>query len=87
MAAAGRAARLVHVSSDAVFSGAQVHYDEAATPAPITPLTGCRCHRETFRTPLAWSSRHTRPIWRRPPLVHMGRTETATDRDVGGWVK
>jgi dTDP-4-dehydrorhamnose reductase len=37
-AAAGACgARLVHVSSDAVFSGEAVHYDETAVPDPITP--------------------------------------------------
>ncbi|MDX2636018.1 MULTISPECIES: SDR family oxidoreductase [Streptomyces] len=47
MAAAGRGARLVHVSSDAVFSGAQVHYDEAAVPDPITPYGAAKAAAET----------------------------------------
>jgi dTDP-4-dehydrorhamnose reductase len=36
-AAARHGARLVHVSSDAVFSGTEVFYDEGAAPDPITP--------------------------------------------------
>jgi len=36
-AAVATQARLVHVSSDAVFSGEAVHYDETAVPDPITP--------------------------------------------------
>ncbi|RSO09076.1 dTDP-4-dehydrorhamnose reductase [Streptomyces sp. WAC 06783] len=47
MAAASRGARLVHVSSDAVFSGAQVHYDESATPDPITPYGAAKSAAET----------------------------------------
>lgn len=46
-AAARRGARLVHVSSDAVFSGAQVHYDEAAAPDPITPYGAAKAAAET----------------------------------------
>ncbi|MFI9257263.1 sugar nucleotide-binding protein [Streptomyces sioyaensis] len=37
MAAAQHGSRLVHVSSDAIFSGADVRYDESATPDPVTP--------------------------------------------------
>ncbi|MFI0813545.1 SDR family oxidoreductase [Streptomyces echinatus] len=37
MAAAKYGSRLVHVSSDAVFSGARVHYDESCLPDPVTP--------------------------------------------------
>ncbi|WP_327668338.1 MULTISPECIES: sugar nucleotide-binding protein [unclassified Streptomyces] len=47
MAAAGRGARLVHVSSDAVFSGAEVYYDEAAAPDPITPYGAAKAAAET----------------------------------------
>ena len=36
-AAVAARARLVHVSSDAVFSGEAVHYDETAVPGPTTP--------------------------------------------------
>lgn len=34
---AERGIRLLHVSSDAVFSGSRVHYDETALPDPVTP--------------------------------------------------
>ncbi|MGW1729345.1 SDR family oxidoreductase [Streptomyces sp. NPDC002306] len=47
IAAAERAVRLVHVSSDAVFSGAQVSYDEAAPPDPITPYGAAKAAAET----------------------------------------
>lgn len=47
MAAVGRGARLVHVSSDAVFSGAQAVYDEAATPDPITSYGAAKAASET----------------------------------------
>lgn len=47
MAAARHGARLVHVSSDAVFSGADVHYDESATPDPITPYGAAKAAAET----------------------------------------
>ncbi|MEU3710433.1 sugar nucleotide-binding protein [Streptomyces catenulae] len=40
-------ARLVHVSSDAVFSGAAVHYDESAPPDPLTPYGAAKAAAET----------------------------------------
>ncbi|WP_067168640.1 SDR family oxidoreductase [Microtetraspora niveoalba] len=39
--------RLVHVSSDAVFSGAAVHYDETCVPDPITPYGAAKAAAET----------------------------------------
>jgi dTDP-4-dehydrorhamnose reductase len=43
MATAKLGIRLVHVSSDAVFSGiGKARYDETCTPDPITPRTGPR---------------------------------------------
>jgi dTDP-4-dehydrorhamnose reductase len=46
--AAGRAGcRFVHVSSDVVFSGAAVHYDETAPPDPITPYGAAKAAAET----------------------------------------
>ncbi|WP_460364262.1 SDR family oxidoreductase [Actinocorallia lasiicapitis] len=39
--------RLVHVSSDAVFSGAEVHYDEDRLPDPITPYGAAKAAAET----------------------------------------
>ena len=39
-------ARLVHVSSDAVFSGAAVHYAETAEPDPVTPYGAAKAAAE-----------------------------------------
>jgi dTDP-4-dehydrorhamnose reductase len=39
--------RLVHVSSDAVFSGRAVHYDESAAPDPINPYGAAKAAAET----------------------------------------
>ncbi|WP_042419743.1 SDR family oxidoreductase [Streptacidiphilus anmyonensis] len=47
MAAARRGSRLVHVSSDAVFSGARVHYDESCLPDPLTPYGAAKAAAET----------------------------------------
>ncbi|MGW1888604.1 SDR family oxidoreductase [Streptomyces sp. NPDC001970] len=47
MAATQHGSRLVHVSSDAVFSGADVRYDESATPDPITPYGAAKAAAET----------------------------------------
>jgi len=47
IAAAAADARLVHVSSDAVFSGAAPSYDEAALPDPITPYGAAKAAAET----------------------------------------
>lgn len=47
LAATQVGARLVQVSSDAVFSGTQVHYDEAALPDPITPYGAAKAAAET----------------------------------------
>ncbi|WP_037681748.1 sugar nucleotide-binding protein [Streptomyces griseus] len=46
-AAAKVGCRLVHVSSDAVFSGARVHYDEACLPDPLTPYGAAKAAAET----------------------------------------
>jgi dTDP-4-dehydrorhamnose reductase len=40
-------ARLVHVSSDAVFSGTAVRYPETAVPDPITPYGAAKAAAET----------------------------------------
>ncbi|MET9257846.1 sugar nucleotide-binding protein [Streptomyces sp. NPDC003717] len=45
--AAARRARLVHVSSDAVFSGAGVTYDETSLPDPVTPYGAAKAAAET----------------------------------------
>ncbi|WP_331771143.1 sugar nucleotide-binding protein (plasmid) [Embleya sp. NBC_00888] len=47
MAATRHGARLVHVSSDAVFSGTVIRYHESATPDPITPYGAAKAAAET----------------------------------------
>ncbi|MCL8011452.1 sugar nucleotide-binding protein [Streptomyces sp. AS02] len=47
LAAAKHGCRLVHVSSDAVFSGARVHYDENCLPDPVTPYGAAKAAAET----------------------------------------
>ncbi|KPC66502.1 SDR family oxidoreductase [Streptomyces chattanoogensis] len=47
MAAAKYGCRLVHVSSDAVFSGASVRYDESCLPDPVTPYGAAKAAAET----------------------------------------
>jgi dTDP-4-dehydrorhamnose reductase len=42
--------RLVHVSSDAVFSGAAIRYDETCVPDPITPYGAAKAAAETAVT-------------------------------------
>jgi dTDP-4-dehydrorhamnose reductase len=46
-AAAVRGTRLVHVSSDAVFSGWAVRYDETCVPDPTTPYGAAKAAAET----------------------------------------
>jgi dTDP-4-dehydrorhamnose reductase len=47
LAAAAAGARLVHVSSDAVFSGAAPRYDETSAPDPVTPYGAAKAAAET----------------------------------------
>lgn len=47
IAAASIGARLVHVSSDAVFSGTAIRYDETAIPDPTTPYGAAKAAAET----------------------------------------
>ncbi|MEV5516257.1 sugar nucleotide-binding protein [Streptomyces flaveolus] len=48
LAAAGRGIRLVHVSSDAVFSGTgRGRYDESCLPDPLTPYGAAKAAAET----------------------------------------
>ncbi|MBK6011266.1 sugar nucleotide-binding protein [Streptomyces sp. MBT53] len=47
MAAARHGRRLVHVSSDAVFSGSRVSYDESCLPDPVTPYGAAKAAAET----------------------------------------
>ncbi|MDT0571309.1 sugar nucleotide-binding protein [Streptomyces sp. DSM 3412] len=46
-AVAGRGCRLVHVSSDAVFSGDRGPYDETCPPDPVTPYGAAKAAAET----------------------------------------
>jgi dTDP-4-dehydrorhamnose reductase len=47
LAAAAAGARLVHVSSDAIFSGAAARYDEASPPDPVSPYGAAKAAAET----------------------------------------
>lgn len=47
LAAARYGCRLVHVSSDAVFSGTSVSYDESRRPDPVTPYGAAKAAAET----------------------------------------
>ncbi|MFE6158119.1 SDR family oxidoreductase [Streptomyces sp. NPDC056486] len=47
MVAARYGSRLVHVSSDAVFSGTRVHYDASCLPDPVTPYGAAKAAAET----------------------------------------
>jgi dTDP-4-dehydrorhamnose reductase len=47
LAAVAAGARLVHVSSDAVFSGAAPSYDEMRQPDPVTPYGAAKAAAET----------------------------------------
>ena len=47
LAAAAAGARLVHVSSDAVFSGTKARYDETHVPDPTTPYGAAKAAAET----------------------------------------
>ncbi|GAB1690261.1 SDR family oxidoreductase [Krasilnikovia sp. M28-CT-15] len=46
-AAVAGGARLVHVSSDAVFTGREVHYDESALPDPVSRYGAAKAAAET----------------------------------------
>ena len=47
LAAAAAGTRLVHVSSDAVFSGTASSYDETCLPDPVTPYGAAKAAAET----------------------------------------
>jgi dTDP-4-dehydrorhamnose reductase len=53
LASAAVGARLVHVSSDAVFSGAAIRYGETAVPDPITPYGAAKAAAETAVTAIS----------------------------------
>ncbi|MER0476901.1 sugar nucleotide-binding protein [Streptomyces sp. Edi2] len=64
MVAAKRGTRMVHVSTDAVFSGARVHYDESALPDPITPYGAAKAAAETGVLAV-----HPKAVVGRPSLI------------------
>lgn len=85
LAAAATGARLVHVSSDAVFSGAAPSYDETRVPDPITPYGAAKAAAETAIkavTPTAVIARTSLIIGRgdspRERLVHALASGTAS---------
>lgn len=47
IAAESVGARLVQVSTDALFSGAAIHYDETAVPDPVSPYGAAKAAAET----------------------------------------
>ncbi|MBK3574235.1 sugar nucleotide-binding protein [Streptomyces sp. MBT65] len=47
LAAARHGCRLVHVSSDAVFSGSRISYDESCLPDPVSPYGAAKAAAET----------------------------------------
>ncbi|MGW4641848.1 SDR family oxidoreductase [Sphaerisporangium sp. NPDC004334] len=53
LAASATGGRLVHVSSDAVFSGAAIRYDETCVPDPITPYGAAKAAAETAVSAIA----------------------------------
>ncbi len=56
LAASAAGGRLVHVSSDAVFSGAAIRYDETCLPDPITPYGAAKAAAETAVAAIAPTS-------------------------------
>ncbi|WP_440106929.1 sugar nucleotide-binding protein [Streptosporangium sp. H16] len=56
LAASAAGGRLVHVSSDAVFSGAAIRYDETCVPDPITPYGAAKAAAETAVAAIAPTS-------------------------------
>jgi dTDP-4-dehydrorhamnose reductase len=56
LAASAAGGRLVHVSSDAVFSGAAIRYDETCVPDPITPYGAAKAAAETAVNAIAPSA-------------------------------
>jgi dTDP-4-dehydrorhamnose reductase len=86
LAAAAARARLVHVSSDAVFSGTASSYDEARQPDPTTPYGAAKAAAETAVkgiTPAAIIARTSLIIGDgespHERLVHALASGTATD--------
>ncbi|WP_433501278.1 sugar nucleotide-binding protein [Sphaerimonospora sp. CA-214678] len=74
LAASAVGGRLVQVSSDAVFSGAAIRYDETCVPDPTTPYGAAKAAAETAvsaiaptaaiaRTSLVISTQDSNPTW------------------------
>lgn len=76
LAAFEQGCRLVHVSSDAVFSGAQVRYDESSLPDPVTPYGAAKAAAETAVRLLMPSA-----VVARTSLI-LGRGQSAHERMV-----
>lgn len=76
LAAAGCGARLVHVSSDVVFSGAAVTYAEAAVPDPASPYGAAKAAAEVAVAAIAPDA-----VIARTSLI-MGRPESPMERRV-----
>ena len=53
LAASAAGGRLVQVSSDAVFSGAAIRYDETCVPDPISPYGAAKAAAETAVSAIA----------------------------------
>lgn len=73
---ARRGIRLVHVSSDAIFSGTDVQYDVTALPDPITPYDAAKATAETAVRLL-----HPTPVVARTSLI-IGDGASAHERIV-----
>ena len=76
LAAAACGARLVHVSSDVVFSGDPVTYTEAAEPDPVSPYGAAKAAAEVAVTAVAPDA-----VVARTSLV-MGRPDAPMERRV-----
>jgi dTDP-4-dehydrorhamnose reductase len=76
LAASGCGARLVHVSSDVVFSGAAVTYAEDAVPEPVSPYGAAKAAAEVAVSAIAREA-----VIARTSLI-MGRPEAPMERRV-----
>ncbi|WP_432001572.1 SDR family oxidoreductase [Streptomyces sioyaensis] len=71
MVAAKHGTRMVQVSTDAVFSGARIRYDESALPDPVTPYGAAKAAAETGVLAV-----HPKAVVARPSLIiGYGRSE------------
>jgi len=82
LAAAEQGVRLVHVSTDALFSGRDVYYDESAVPDPVYPYGAAKAAAETAVRAIAPAA-----VLARTSLIVGGGTgthERLTHRLLGG---